>query len=340
VASPSTPVKRILVGLERGVNYIFHLVAVARAGFDSEYADTYRWSVRPNDVGLLEKHASELAFKDGHTGHLAGLLVFHPAYLGLSSREAFEEYFQLVVQGLAHNDYRPFLERYREGHEALRGWYVEVDEQWLARHEPYAEVVERLGRIYVSNYDRYENEVWPGQAREMQPVADKLSAHFAQRDIIDDWEKLTGRQFRGPDYRIVLCSAIKNGPTAVSLGHNRTVFYYGHGLDWMKDFISHETGTHILIELLKEVVASCEYPFDVAYTAYENLCRELNKRVLGRHQLYAMPPNYNHARFEEIFARLKEKHPHNTPRELYYGALECFGSLPRGWVPWSSGCPG
>jgi len=73
--------KRLVAVAEKGPNCLFHLMAVARAGFDSEYADRYREAVARADLSFLEASRGRLSFQDGRTGDLANLAIFLPAYL-------------------------------------------------------------------------------------------------------------------------------------------------------------------------------------------------------------------------------------------------------------------
>lgn len=66
-SSPNRAPKRIQAVVEKGPNYIFHLMAVARAGFASPYAETYRFSVEPEDLKLLERWRARLVTADGTT---------------------------------------------------------------------------------------------------------------------------------------------------------------------------------------------------------------------------------------------------------------------------------
>ncbi|HHW17863.1 MAG TPA: hypothetical protein GXX30_03045 [Firmicutes bacterium] len=83
--------KHLLTVLEISANYVFHLAALARAGFESDYADTYRDMVSPNDLATLVRYRDRLGFGSGHAGDLAGILIFEPGYLNLDSKGALKE---------------------------------------------------------------------------------------------------------------------------------------------------------------------------------------------------------------------------------------------------------
>jgi len=261
--------------VEKGPNYVFHLLAVARAGFDSGYADLYRRSVNRADLQALEGVRGRLAFADGHSGDLTVPAVLLPAYLGLESAAALDEYFDLLGAATGGGDGEPFLRRYAERLARTADWWERIDLAWLKTQGAQtgaAEALEALRRIYVRNFGAYE---------------------------------------------IVLVSATKNGPTANSLGYGRNVFYSSSDFDWLTQFISHETGTHILMGMLKAYVRPADgragaggdtapadpggagqgpdgpgaapYGFDLVYQAFENLARLYNTLILGTADIYPMP---------------------------------------------------
>ncbi len=331
--------KTIRATVEIGPNYLFHLVAVARAGFESDYADRYRESVRPADLRLLEECRSRLAWADGHTGDLTEPALFLPAYLGLDSAAAFGEYFTLVSDAARSGDCRAFLERYAGRLAHTADWVQTVDTAWvgrLASAPGSAEGLGRLGTIFAVNFPAYEERVWPVERGDIESAAAKLNGYLAGLDLIGRWEDLTGLSFRADVYEIILVSAIKDGPNANSVGHDRNVFYSGSDFGWLTQFVSHETGTHILIGMLKEFLhraardtaggepgctEAAAYPFDLVYRAYENLARFYNSLILGTRGLYGMPDHYRSREFEAVYRRLHERNPRLSPREMLAAPL-------------------
>jgi hypothetical protein len=210
-------VKTVKAVVEIGPNYIFHLMAVARNGFDSDYAVRYRDSVAPADIAFLEDHRRDLSFRDGGSGNLAYLMLFFPSYLNLETGAALEEYFDLLNRGLAEGDCTEFMSRYREAFDKQREWTYSIDGEWVVRkHLEYRDVIGRLGEVYVRNLDPYLSRVWPIESEGMRGVASELNRYLDQADLIGRWEALVGVEFKMHPYEIVLCSAIKNGPSANS----------------------------------------------------------------------------------------------------------------------------
>ncbi len=75
--------------IQFGTNYVFHLAAVARIGFDSEYADNYANSVSASDLDFLRAHRHLLTFGMGAGSDLVAVFLFFPAYFDLQTETQF-----------------------------------------------------------------------------------------------------------------------------------------------------------------------------------------------------------------------------------------------------------
>ncbi len=363
-----TGMKEVIATVEMGPNYVFHLLAVAGIGFRSEYGETYAHTVEPGDLAFLREHAGLLWFLDGRGGALAGKGVFAPAYLSLDTEHDFEKYFALACRGFL-GEPGPFLARYGERLRGLNAWLDPMDEAYFAgvlalgpAADPVTAVFRELGAVYARNLATYAREVWPAERPALERLASHLNDFLRGRGIIGAWERLTGLPFLFAPYQIVLVSATANGPDMNSLGYDRNVFYAGTDFDDIVHRISHETGSHLLIDLVKQVgepdpegkvrlpadwhrpgatrsggggpaaadapaAASEEearprYDFALFYRAYENLCLFYNKRLLGAPGLDYMGPSYEPERFCEVYGRLLGAEPKLTPAELIRRALE------------------
>lgn len=180
--------KRIVATIKEGPNYVFHLAALACAGFRSDYTDIYEATVPADDLETLRKYGSRTNFGlgSGHGGDLPGLLVFE-----------------------------------------------------------------------------------------------------------------TGFTWKYPSYEIVLCSALKDGPQANSLGYERNTFYHDYDLGWTTDFISHEVGTHIMMKIM------------------------VAEAALGKHE-YGMSPQYHCEEFRAVYEEVSAREPGVTPARLLSEGLYAF----------------
>ena len=277
--------KCIIAVAEIGVNYVFHLVACARVGFDSDYADRYQDSVTADDLAFLKNHGDRLTFGGGSGGDLVDILIGMPACLRLNSKSDFERYYAHLLEGCAHDNFAGFLTDFAEPIRKLKDWWSAPDNQGLRQLIPHREIIGGLGEITLRNYDTHVTSVWPVERPKLERVASRINDAFDRIDRIGQWEKLVGRIFKYDAYNIVLCSAIQNGPNANSIGYDRVVFYHDWNIRETLEFISHEVGTHLLIDDLKRALALNRYEFPALYEAYECLAYHYNARLLGEDRL-------------------------------------------------------
>ncbi len=315
--------KPIRAVVEIGPNYIMHLLAVAKVGFDSEYSSRYTGTVKEVDLEYLRTQRSLLIFANGQMGQLTGLLIFLPCYLNLDSKTKLQEFFSLLLAGLREGQFQPFMDRYSEEIARLDFWIQPVDSHWLAQYAAHSEEIARLALVYADNFDVYLDQVWTQEAPHISAVAASINDHFRKTDIITLWETLTNRQFKFDYYEIVLCSAIENGPNANSLGYERNMFYSGHDFAFMTQFISHEVGTHILIDLIAPAFrGGMVYPFGLVYRTYENLAKFYNTRILGDTNAYDNMYGAFGEQAQLALHRLNAVNPSLSPDELFWQAVE------------------
>jgi hypothetical protein len=321
---PDQSGKKVRAAVAIGPNYAFHLMAVARIGFESGYADRYASSVIPEDLDFLRNHRDILTFGGGSTSELVAPIIAWPAYFNLDTREALKKQFDLLDRAFSSNDTAPFLSRYAPQIKKLEKWWYTINDELLKLLAPQNDLIQDLGRIVVRNFDKYRSQVWPKEMPRLQEVAADIDSHFDNLDRIGQWEKITGRTFEFDVYHIVLCSAIENGPNANSLGYDQVVFYSGSPRESMMQFISHEIGTHILIGMLKEVAAINRFEFRDLYDGYELLSRYYNTRLLGRTPLDYPMSAFHVAEYLDIYDSVYRGNPDLDARELLIKGIEAF----------------
>lgn len=128
----------------------------------------------------------------------------------------------------------------------------------------------------------------------------------------------------GKNYYILLCHANENGPDANSVSYNKNIFYYGSNEKYIVDFVSHEIGTHILIDLIyKNPETYNPSKFELIYATFENLARFYNIKVLERKNLnYTLNFKYKIEIFMEIFEKYYK--PGVKSETLFKSTLEHF----------------
>ncbi len=308
-----------------GPNYVFHLAAVARIGFDSEYADKYAGSVDESDLSFLQRHRDLLTFGMGSGSDLVTIFLFLPAYFDLQSGEDFAEYFSLLEEGCSRGAFLAFFSRYATEFERLSVWIAKAEfEKDLSGIIQHRKTIAKLGEIVMRSLPAYRDSVWPVESAKMENVSSTINKHFSTLDPISAWEKVTGIDYKLDCFRATLVSAIKNGPNADSLAYDTVVFHHDRPFDYMVQLIQHEIGSHILNETMRQVADLEKYKWKTLYAAYECLAKHYNQMLIGAEQLAYSLASLREEQFLPIYQSVHKARPDITPRELLLRGLDSY----------------
>lgn len=287
-----------------GPNFLWHMLAIGRIGYNSEYADRFEDSIPPDDLKELQRHSGLLRFGSGEGGDLAPFFSTLPGWLHVESRQDFAAYFHALDQALAKKSFGPLTEAFPHidwsdplVSPAMMRWEFPDDTSSVCK------AARTLADIYLRAYDEYVTEIWPIAQEEMDRRVEDLARHFDTQDYIALWENCLKLCFRAPVYEIVVCFANKNGPDYNSLGFNGNLIYYDRPFDRTWQFISHEIGTHILIDSMYTLAFSGKYEWEKLYGAYEVMAMYFNRRILGLETLAYEMPHFDDKRLLEFYAR-------------------------------------
>ena len=273
--------KPVLFTARMGPNFLWHMLAVARISYDSDYADRRSGSVTRDGLERLRAHARLLRFGLGSASPLTSFFTFLPAWLRLETKVDFARYFRSAERSLAEGTLRVFIEDFPQA-DWLDPFFHHfcIDPDFRPDQEM-RRASAALAPVYLESFDAYREAVWPEAVRAMQPRIEELSEFFEAKDYILLWEKALGIEFETPSYEIMLCYASKNGPDANSLGYGSNLFYYDRPFARTWQLVSHEIGTHLLFDLLMSNVGRRHYDQQRLGDAYEVFVMFLNRRVLG-----------------------------------------------------------
>lgn len=319
--SPMMERKRIRAVCEAGPNYIFHTLSLALSHSKTAYVKRYRDSLPKSDRALVAGLRRLLASGDGGSGDLLFPAVFFPAYLNLDSQAELDHYFQLLDKALGPGNAGPLMKYYSGPMKKITLWDERgVTPKYFSGLRKYRRELTEISGVYSRNFAAYLRDVWPAERRKIEHAARKINAHFDRNDTIAAWESLTGRHFKCGLYQIVLCSAIQNGPNANSLGYDRNVFYSGGDISKALQLISHETGTHLLIDDVMRLISSGQFQYSAVYAAYECLCKFYNSLILHRMPSYRMT-QFNESGYLPVYKKLYASFPKPDPAKMLVAAI-------------------
>ena len=301
--------KPIIINTRFGPNYLWHIMGVAKIGYDSEYSDLYRDTIISGDLKYIESKKSLLAFKEGEGGELSGFFAMLPAWLNLENKSDFEKYFNTLIAALQKGSLLPFVDTFKDA-----DWSDLFFSEFIKRdnlpkgNEELITVSQKLASIYLNNFDSYIDKVWPIAENSMSSRAENLNNIFEATDYISKWENFLGIPFAANHYEIVLCYANKNGPDYNSLGYDSNLFYFDKSFKKTWQFLSHEIGTHILIKTYFKLSTEGNLDRSKLYSAYENLSMFYNKIILDTDKLeYNLPEHMREEYYQKKYQKLYKK---------------------------------
>jgi hypothetical protein len=307
-------------------NYVFHLFALGKIGYESPYYDQYAHTLPERDRAFLHQHHKELlAFGDGSMGKLSVAFLFLPLYLNFPSSGAMDTYFGFLNTALETQDAAAFTRAYNQQLDTIKVFLPFEIGPYLASIVPEKDLVRKLSEIYRANYVSYLEQVWPQEKPLLDEQAEILNTHIAPLELIRQWEEITQMKFKFDTYELALCRAIEGGPNAISVGYERNHFYYSGDLSGFTQFVSHETGTHILIDVFNQMMEQQRYPFPVVYSAYESLALFYNAtKIFPDEECQMRFEDYDSDVFLSIYTELTREHPDITAFELLQHGLEHY----------------
>lgn len=213
----------------REANYVFHMLSVARCGYDNEYGAAYRGEYPSCDLDAIKRREELLTVCGGaHFGALFGLMVSQAACGRVSAKEYYEGLIRVSREINAGN-----IPNY-------------VDRSVLS----YNDTIIELSEIMVRHYDRYVADIWRSEKKKLNSYIAELSGLFDCARFTEKAEKLVGCGLDG-QFTAILVSSIAGGAEAIDISDRHDVF----GIDrppadafW---FIGHE----YIIFLLKKALS-------------------------------------------------------------------------------------
>lgn len=313
--------KPVLFSLRPVPNFLWHMLAVGKIGYNSEYAELWRHTVSEADLALLDSHRALLKFGEGEGGALAAFFAMLPAWLPINTLGELRIYFEALDRTLEKRSLRPISEAFPQADWKDRMLAEDLVSMDFPSNVEELRVISReLGAVYLQCFGRYESEVWPVAVEAMRGRASELTLHFTRRDFIAEWEQMLGLGFAARQYEIVLCYANKNGPDYNSIGYCGNLCYYDKPFDRTWQFVSHEVGTHLMIDTLLKLAKEPNVNFRKLYAAFETLAMFFNRRLLGVAELAYNIPQFDDRRHLELYSRIYNDQM--SPEQMIRAALK------------------
>ena len=281
---------KIRFEIDPNINYLYHMLSVARCGYDNDYGAKYRPLYPAEELAVFADNSELLTIKGGeHWGELYSLLIFNPAGYAESLPAYYGEL--LDICGSIRAGSIP------EG----------VDESLV----PYTELIGRLSQILLKHQDSYLRDIFPGEREKIAAAIVPVHAWFEEHDFTARAEALVGCELEAEAFTATMVSSVAHGPEAIDLTAETDLFGIDHSTMDAVYFIGHEFIIYLLKNALREEDAFHSFE---TWSITEGLAEYYLQRIMGATRFFRAQQ-----RWVDFFAC---QHPGNTAVQLYRLALQ------------------
>ena len=280
---------KIRFDIDPNINYLYHMLSVARCGYDNAYGEKYRPLYPAEELAAFYDNRELLTIQGGvHWGELYSLLIFHPA----GYADSLADYYGEVLATC----------------ESIRAGNIPegIDESLI----PYTELIARLSEILLKHRDGYIRDIFPADKAEIAvaiaPVQDWFEAHdFTQRA-----EELVGQTLPVEAFTATMVASVAYGPEAIDLTAEKDLFGIDRSTMDAVYFIGHEFIIYLLKAALRDEDA---FHGNATWPLTEGLAEYYLKRIMGDTRFFQA---------QQEWVRIYEQQsPGLTAAELYRLAL-------------------
>ena len=231
-------------------NYVFHMLSVARVGYDNAYGARFRGDYPPEDLAVLKGYEELLTVHGGeHCGALYYMMVTLPACAEQSAKEYYTDLLDEAINGPVP----PEAEVYRP-------------------------IVADICRVMIRHYDDYIDRIWPGQEADIRRYIPQVEAWFASSDFTARAVELVGCGLPGETFTATMVTSVENGAEAIDISKQLDVFGIVRNPVDAFYFIGHEFIIYLLKNALKDENAFRAFE---TWPITEGMAEYYLKRILG-----------------------------------------------------------
>ena len=272
----------------RETNYVYHMLSVAKCGYDNEYGRKYREYYDKEDVALLKQHESMITVRGGeHCGELYGLLVGEPAQAKVTAKEYYESLLTMIKENAVPEE-----------------------------AQKYIPVVEPIAKVMIKYYDSYVETIWPEEQAKLNAYLPQVQAVFEENGFTEQAEAATGLALQTEFFYATMVTSVQDGAEAINISEEQDVFGITRPVRDSVYFMAHE---FIVFLLLPEFIKSIPTEDDMGmntYNAFEGLAEFYMKQTIGETGFFCDMEEYVRFYEEQV-----QKGP-KTAVELFRTAME------------------
>lgn len=236
-------------------NYVFHMLSVARVGYDNAYGARFRPDYPTEDLAVLKSHENLLTVRGGeHCGALYYMLVILPA----CAEQSAKEYYVALLDEAISGPVPPEAEVYRL-------------------------IVADICRVMTRHYEDYITRIWPGQEAEIRRYIPLVEERFAASDFAARAVDVVGFGLPGNGFTATLVTSVENGAEAIDISPEQDVFGIVRDPIDAFYFIGHEFIIYLLKNALKDEDAFQSF---ATWPVTEGLAEYYLKQLLGETRFF------------------------------------------------------
>lgn len=271
----------------RETNYVYHMLSVAKCGYDNDYGRKYRDRYAEEDLRVIKENESMLVVIGGeHCGELHDVLVWEPARAKMSAKEYYESLLVMIAEGT-------------------------VPEAWRAQ----CSVVESMAKVMVKYYDSYVEEIWPAEKEELDAYLPRVKAVFDENRFTEQAEAITGLTLQSECFYATMVTSVQNGAEAINISEELDIFGIVRPVRDSVYFMAHEYIAFLLMPELAKLIQPEEGITQTEYNAFEGLAEFYMKQTIGETGFFCEMEEY------VVFYEEQVKEGPKTAVELYNAAM-------------------
>lgn len=290
--------KTVRAVIEKGANYLFHLLSVAKIGLDNNYSQVYSKSVISEDIKFLKQNEYLLIHNNERDSLLNWIYIFFPSMLNLKTQNQINEYFILLSDSIKHKDLQKFELKYSNELKSttkLAGdiWNCNVKQNLESEDFCLINEAIEISNIIMRNFSKYESDVWSVESKKLDETAKFLNKKLDNFNLIGKLEDLMNSAYLDQEFQVVLCSSNQDGVDAIDLDYLKNLHYFGRQPKELIHFICHEIAIRIVIPFRNKMYSKVEeVDYLQMYKTNEMLAEFYTTQVLDDDLVFNWFPEY------------------------------------------------
>ena len=237
---------KISFEINRETNYVYHMLSVARCGYDNAYGERYRQLHDAADLAVLKRYEEHLTVRGGaHHGRL----------------------------------YWPLIALCARGKVPAEEYYKNFYPSWNLAD--LAEACEEICDVMARNYPVYCTCVWPETEAEIQAWLPPLAERFEASGFAETAERMIGTKLE--IFRPMMVNSVEFGAEAIDISPDQDVFGITRTYEDAFWFIAHEYIIYLLKAALCETAA---FQSIETWSITEGLAEFYLKRITGTQHFF------------------------------------------------------